>query len=140
MIKYKLNTEKVINSKNNVVSKMSSNLDIQLEKIVNKIKERVSREIPDVGYFRNFAENFEKGYKSELFCKNIALFVQRDEQRQGRAFLGVSVLHPTMNKQISSYVMNGDRNKILEYLSDSNFKTEFKETVLELAEALKKDA
>ena len=29
--------------------------------IINKIKERVSKEIPDVGYFRNFSENFEKG-------------------------------------------------------------------------------
>lgn len=140
MVKYNLKTENITITKNNMVQKMSTNLDSQLEKIVNKIKERVSREVPDTGYFRNFAENFEKGFRPELFCKNIALFVQRDEQRDGRAFLGVSVLHPTMNKHMATYIMNGDRNKILEYISTSEFSTEFKDTVLELSEALEKDS
>ena len=57
--------------------------------------------------------------------------------RDGRAFIGVSVLHPTMNKQFSTYIMNGNRNRILEYINDSNFNTEFKETVLKLSDALK---
>ena len=136
MVKYRLNTEKILQTKNNMTQKMNPNLDAELEKIINKVKDRVSREIPDTGYFRNFAENFEKGYNSGLFCKNIALFVQRDEMRDGRAFLGVSALHPTLNKQFSTYIMNGDRNRILEYMNSSNFNAEFKETVLELSNAL----
>lgn len=84
----------------------------------------------------HFARYFEKGYKPDLFCKNIALFVQRDEQRDGRAFLGISVLHPTMNKQISTYIVNGDRNRLLEYMNDDKFNNEFKETVLKLSKSL----
>jgi hypothetical protein len=138
MVQYKLTTEKIFYNQKNVVQKMSANLDAELEKIVNRIKDRVSREVPDTGFFRNFAENFDKNYKPDLFCKNIALFVQRDEMRDGRAFLGVSALHPTMNKHVSTYIMNGNRDKILEYITNSNFNKEFKDTVLELSKALEK--
>ena len=137
MVKYKLNTENFSYIQKNTVKKMNSNLDIELIKIINRIKDRIEREIPDTGFFRNFAENFDKNYRPDLFCKNIALFVQRDEMRDGRAFLGVSVLHPTMNKQFSTYIMNGDRNKILEYINNSKFNEEFKNTVLKLSEKLK---
>ena len=137
MVKYKLNTENFSYIQKNTVKKMNSNLDIELIKIINRIKDRIEREIPDTGFFRNFAENFDKNYRPDLFCKNIALFVQRDEMRDGRAFLGVSVLHPTMNKQFSTYIMNGDINKILEYINNSKFNEEFKNTVLKLSEKLK---
>ena len=139
MVKYKLNIEKISNTQKNMVQKLDSNLDLELEIRINRIKDRVEREIPDTGFFRNFAENFDKNYKPDFFCKNIALFVQRDEMRDGRAFLGVSVLHPTMNKQFSTYFMNGNRSKILEYINNSNFNQEFKDTVLKLSDALKKN-
>lgn len=139
MVKYKMYTEQIKNTKaTSIEKKMTTNLDSQLEKIIARVKERVAREVPDTGYFRNFAENFEKGYKSDLYCKNIALFIQRDEMRDGRAFLGVSALHPAMNQHTSTYIMNGNREKILEYMNGEGFKTEFKETVLELVDALKK--
>ncbi len=117
--------------------KMDSSLNQQLIKMADKVKQRVEKEIPDRGFFRNFAENFEKGFKPTLYCKNIALFVERDEMRDGRAFLGVSVLHPTMNKQMSTYIMNGDRKGIMEYLSNKDFVKELEGTVLNLSESLK---
>ena len=135
MVKYESNINRITHPYIRT-SKMNADLNKELEKITSKIKERVSKEIPDTGYFRSFAENFEKGYKPDLFCKNIALFVQRDEQRDGRAFLGISVLHPTMNKQISTYIVNGDRNSILKYINDENFNKEFETTVLKLSKSL----
>ena len=123
---------------NRVIKTMTTDLNNELKNIIERVKNRVEKEVPDTGYFRNFAENFNKNYKPDFYGKNIALFVQRDEQRDGRAFLGVSVLHPTMNTHASTYIMNGDRDKILEYLKDNNFEQEFKETVLELSESLKK--
>lgn len=135
MVKYESNINRIKHT-NIQMTQMNTDLNKELEKISAKIKDRVCKEVPDTGYFRNFAENFEKGYKPDLFCKNVALFVQRDEERDGRAFLGVSVLHPTMNKQISTYIVNGDRNRLLEYMNDDKFNNEFKETVLKLSKSL----
>ena len=47
------------------------------------------------------------------------------------------MLHPTINKHISTYVMNGDRKQILEYLNNENFIKEFEETVLDLSKTLR---
>lgn len=113
-------------------------LSSELNNVINRLKERVSKEIPDKGFFRNFAENFDKGYKPEFYGKDIALFIERDAERDGRAFLGVSVLHPTVSLTSSTYLMNGDRKKILEFLNDKDFAKELEKTVLELSESLKK--
>ena len=112
-------------------------LSEELSSIISRVKDRVSREIPDTGYFRNFAENFDKNYKSEIYAKNIALFVERDEQRDGRAFLGISVLHPEKSVSISTYLTNGSREKILEYINDASFAKELEKTVRDLSESLK---
>ena len=128
-----LNYQKVLDKK------MNNDLSSQLMKIVDRLKTRVEREVPDKGYFRNFAENFDKDYKSELFCKNISLFVHRDEQKDGRAYLGISVLHPTMNRHVYSYIMNGNREDILDYISDKNFIKEFEDLVLDYSESLKNE-
>ena len=117
---------------------MSFKLAIRpFSKIISKVKDRVAKEVPDTGYFRNFAENFDKNYKSEIYARNIALFVERDEQRDGRAFLGVSVLHPELSMSMSSYFMNGTREKILEYINDKSFAEKLEKAVLELSESLK---
>ena len=108
-----------------------------LEKIINKVAERAEAEIPDKGYFRSFAENFEKDTKTDLFAKDIALFVERDEEREGRAFLGVSVLHPTMSLDITNYLMNGNRKEIIEFLKKPEFKENLKNRILSLSESLK---
>lgn len=136
MIKYNMAINNL--EKRQVEKKMKTNLKSELVKIVDRIKPRVEKEIPDTGYFRDFAENFDKGYKPDIFCKNIALFVKRDEQRDGRAFLGIDVLHPTMNKHVYSYLMNGDRKKILDYISDEKFIKEFEDVVKDLSASLEK--
>lgn len=137
MVKYDITS---INSKGvNKIVKGSSKMDLsqELDKIIAKLKARVEKEIPDTGYFRNFAENFEKGKKPDIYARDISLFIERDEARDGRAYLGVSVLHPEINIDAASYIMNGDRNKILEYMNNKDFKEELQKAVLELSESLK---
>ena len=115
----------------------NSSLVSNLEKIINKLKLRIEREIPDRGFFRNFAENLEEKEKTTFWGKDIALFVERDAKHDGHAYLGVSVLHPTMALESSTYFMNGDRKKILEYISQDKFKKELSDTIMALVENLK---
>ena len=123
----------------NIINKgKNMNLSDEIASVIERVKSRVEREIPDKGFFRNFAENFNKEYKPEFFGKDIALFVERDSERDGRAFVGVAVLHPTQSLTASTYLMNGNRDRILEYLNNESFKSELEKTVLELSESLKK--
>ena len=80
-----------------------------------------------------------KNYIPQIYCKNIALFVQKDEQIDGNAFLGVGVLHPTMNKNVTTYLTSGNRKELLEYINSKDFLKEFEETVIDLSESLKND-
>lgn len=125
MIKYDNN----INIRIQPWTKGGNKMDLskKLEKTVETIKARVEREIPDKGYFRNFAENFE----------NIALFIERDEEREGRAFLGISVLHPQLKVDAATYLMNGDRETILKYLQAPDLQTKLEEKITKLSESLK---
>lgn len=125
MIKYDNNINMKIQPWTKGNKKMS--LSEELEKIVETVKSRVEREIPDKGYFRNFAENFD----------NIALFVERDEDREGRAFLGVSVLHPQLKLDAATYLMNGDRETILKYLQDPELSSKLEEKITKLSESLR---
>jgi len=119
--------------------KMNSDLNTQLQGIIDRIKSRVEKEIPDKGYFRNFAENFEKGYKPQLFCKNVALFIERDEEEEGKAYLGIGVLHPTMDTHSYTYIMRGGSKDIINYISDENFIKEFEDIITDYSESFKRD-
>lgn len=125
MIKYDNN----INIKIQPWTKGNKKMDLskELEKIVETIKCRVEREIPDKGYFRNFAENFD----------NVALFIERDEEREGRAFLGISVLHPQIKVDAATYLMNGDRETILKYLQDPALNSKLQEKITKLSDSLR---
>ena len=112
-------------------------LSVELEKIINKAIDRVEAEVPDKGYFRSFAVNINPKVKTNIFAKNIALFIERDEEREGRAFLGVSVLHPAMSLDASNYFMNGDRKEIVEFLKNPDFKNVLNDRILALSESLK---
>lgn len=138
MVQYDINHLQKITLKNVKQGKRKMDLSKELDKVIERMKSRIEREIPDTGYFRNFAENFEKGTKPDFFGRDISLFIERDEARDGRAYLGVSVLHPEMCLDASTYLMNGNRNKILEYINNKEFKEELKNDILELAESLKK--
>lgn len=111
----------------------------ELDKIISTAKDRVEREVHDTGYFRDFGVNLEKGIKPDFFGRDIALFIERDEKRDGRAFLGISVLHPTKDIDASVYLTNGSRKQLLEYMNNENFNEELQATIKKLSESLEKD-
>lgn len=127
MIKYNNNINKNIKVKPWTKGGNKMDLSKELGKMVETIKTRVEREIPDKGYFRNFAENYE----------NIALFIERDEEREGRAFLGISVLHSQIRVDATSYLINGDRESILKYLQNPELNLKLEEKIQKLSKSLK---
>lgn len=134
MIKYDI---KKINNKNIYFRpRLKMNISQELDKMITTIKARVEREIPDKGFFRSFAENFENK-DSKLFGKYIAMSVERDELRDGEALLKLSVLHPNLPVDASNLLVAGNRKKILDYMNKENFKDEVENTVLKLSNSLK---
>ncbi len=107
-----------------------------IENMITTMKARVEREIPDTGYFRNFAENFENK-DSKIFGKYIALSVEKDEMIDGEALLKISVLHPNLPVDASSLLVAGSRKKILDYMNKENFIDEVKTSILELSKSLR---
>ena len=106
----------------------------ELDKAVARIKERIEREVPDTGYFRNFAEEFANS-DEKLCAKAVSLSVERDENVDGNALLLVSVLHPFMNIDASLMLASGKRDKILEYMNKDGFKDEIIRKIHELADS-----
>ena len=106
----------------------------ELDKAVARIKERIEREVPDTGYFRNFAEDFANS-DEKLCAKAVSLSVERDENVDGNALLLVSVLHPFMNIDASLMLASGKRDKILEYMNKDGFKDEIIRKIHELADS-----
>lgn len=134
MIKYDI---KKINNKNIYLRpRLKMNISQELDKMITTVKARVEREIPDKGFFRSFAENFENK-DSKLFGKYIAMSVERDELRDGEALLKLSVLHPNLPVDASNLLVAGNRKKILDYMNKENFKDEVENTVLKLSNSLK---
>lgn len=134
MIKYDI---KKINNKNIYFRpRLKMNISQELDKMITTVKARVEREIPDKGFFRSFAENFENK-DSKLFGKYIAMSVERDELRDGEALLKLSVLHPNLPVDASNLLVAGNRKKILDYMNKENFKDEVENTVLNLSNSLK---
>ncbi len=134
MIKYDI---KKINNKNIYFRpRLKMNISQELDKMITTVKARVEREIPDKGFFRSFAENFENK-DSKLFGKYIAMSVERDELRDGEALLKLSVLHPNLPVDASNLLVAGNRKKILDYMNKENFKDEVENTVLKLSNSLK---
>ena len=134
MIKYDI---KKINNKNIYFRpRLKMNISQELDKMITTVKARVEREIPDKGFFRSFAENFENK-DSKLFGKYIAMSVERDELRDGEALLKLSVLHPNLPVDASNLLVAENRKKILDYMNKENFKDEVENTVLKLSNSLK---
>ena len=88
----------------------------KLNAVVSKMKDRISKEVPDKGFFRNFAEDFENN-NNNIFAKAISLSIERDEDVEGNALLIVSALHPFMNIDASSMLICGKREDILKFMS-----------------------
>lgn len=106
----------------------------ELDKVISKIKERIEKEIPDTGYFRNFAEDLANK-DDNLFAKSVSLAVERDENIDGNALLLVSVLHPAINIDASSMLACGKRGQLLEYMNKEGFKDEVIKRIHELADS-----
>ena len=107
----------------------------QLDSMISKMKERIEREVHDTGYFRNFAEDIY--LNKDFYGRAAALCVERDENLDGRALLLLSVLHPSLNTDASVMLMSGNRDAILRYMNDKNFKNEIVKTIQQLSESLK---
>lgn len=122
-----------------IIKKTTSSVTLkgELSKIIEQLKNRIQDEIHGKDYFRDIVENFEPGKKPNIYCKDIAVFVKRDKKRPGRGSLGVSVLHPYMALETSTYYINGDKDKLLEYISKEEFLAELEKSVLDLSECLK---
>ena len=135
MIKYDI---KKINNKNirMVPKKMEKKFSEELNNVISKMKERVSREIPDEGFFRNFAEDFENNDKN-IFARAVSLNIEKDENVEGNALLLVSALHPSMNIDASSMLVCGSRDEILKFMNSENFSKKVLEEISKLSNSLK---
>lgn len=135
MIKYMpANLDSVKNS----VHKREPIMDLtkELDTLIEKTRKLVSG-LPDKGYFQNFGVNLPKGTKTNFFGRDISLFIERDEKRDGRAFLGISVLHPKKDIDASVYILNGDKEELLEYMNKENFNEELQKAIEKLSASLK---
>ena len=136
MIKYDI---KKINNKHirMMPKKMEKKFSEELNNVILKMKDRISREIPDKGYFRNFAEDFENKDKN-IFARAISLNIEKDENIEDGALLLVSALHPSMNVDASSMLVCGSRDDILRFMNKDNFQQKVREEIYKLSESLKK--
>ena len=128
----------------NILKKCENNkmgLKEELDGMINTLKDRIAKEIPDKGYFRNFAVNLPENSKSNLYAKDIALYIERDQDREGRAFFMISALHPDMSGRCrATYLMNGTRKELIEKLNNKEFQTRIFDAINQLSESLKKDS
>ena len=114
------------------------NKSIQIKrKIITRISGRVEKEIPDTGFFRDFSENIGNLSLKDFFGKDIALFIQRDAKRDGYAYFGVAVQHPTMGIDAYSYLMSGKRKEILDFIAGEDGLNRIQSAAAQLSESLK---
>ena len=114
------------------------NLSEKLREITEAIKDDISNRIHDVGYFSNFAQDCKNPDKN-LFARAISLAVRKDPNNDGKAYLSINLLHPTMEINSSSNLAYGDRKKLLEVIESSDFIEKLEITVRNLAEKLKEN-
>lgn len=131
-----------INNMSNIKKTKISGKDITMElkdslkQTVETMKNRVEKEIPDKGYFRDFAEDFANPDKN-IYAKAISLSVQKDINNEGKAYLGVNILHPSMVLNASSNIAYGTRKELLKELNDSNIINKLEANIKNLSEKMK---
>ena len=135
MIKY--DVKKIDNKHIRMIpKKMTEPLSNEIDNVVLKMKNRVEKEIPDRGFFRNFAEDYKNNNKN-IYAKAISLNIEKDENIEGQALLLVSALHPNMNIDASSMLFCGKRNDILKFMNQKDFKSKLEAEILKLSDSLK---
>lgn len=131
-----------INHLNNINKTKFSGKDIVMElkdslkQTIETMKNRVEKEIPDKGYFRDFAEDFANTDKS-IYAKAISLSVQKDINNEGKAYLALNILHPSMILNASSKLAYGTREELLKELNDSNIINKIEANIKNLSEKMK---
>ena len=109
-----------------------------LQKITEAIKDDISSKIHDVGYFSNFAQDCKNPDKN-LFARAISLAVRKDPNNDGKAYLSINILHPTMQVNSSSNLAYGDRKELLEFVNTPDFIKRLETIVRDMAEKLKEN-
>ena len=129
MIKYDI---KKISEKNiRMIPRKMVEISEQINQITAKMKGRIEKEIPDTGYFRNFAEDFENKNKN-IYARAISMSIEKDENIDGHALLLLSALHPSMNIDASSMLVCGKRDDILSFMNKENFTKKVEEEIIKL--------
>ena len=135
MIKYDI---KKISEKNiRMIPRKMVKISEQINQITAKMKDRIEKEIPDTGYFRNFAEDFENKNKN-IYARAISMSIEKDENIDGHALLLLSALHPSMNIDASSMLVCGKRDDILSFMNKQNFTKKVEEEIIKLSDSLKR--
>ena len=133
-----------INNLNNINKAKISGKDIvmnlsdSLKKTVETLKSRIEKEIPDKGYFRDFAEDFANPNK-DIYAKAVSLSIKKDINNDGKAYLVVNILHPKMMLNASSIEAYGTRNDLLKELNDANIIKRLEDSIKNLSERMKED-
>ena len=112
------------------------NLSESLREITEAIKEDITNKIHDVGYFSNFARDCKNPDKG-VFARAISLAVRKDPNNEGKAYLSINLLHPTMEINSSSNLAYGDRTKLSELVNRPDFVEKLETIVRDMAEKLK---
>lgn len=116
--------------KNNSVNKLNSSLD----NVLNNIVKRAEYEISDEHYYKKINETFNN---SGLDCKGIAFSISQDSDKFGGHLLEVSMLHPSMKKEVSRPLVYGNKKDIIEFLKNKNSLKTIKEDLDAMVEDLK---
>ena len=106
--------------------------------LCKKVSQRVLDVMPEPGVDGYFSDFGEYSFLPDCeYGKATSVFIQRDEKRPGKAFLGLSVLHPNELIDASVYMTHGTKYELSEYLASCDI-DEFMIEYNRLTESLKK--
>lgn len=111
-------------------------LSDKLREITEAMKDDINNKIFDVGYFSNFAQDCKNPDKN-VFARAISLAVRKDPNNDGKAYLSINILHPTMQINSSSNLAYGDRKKLLEFINKPEFVDNLESVVRNMSEKMK---
>ena len=111
-------------------------LSESLREITEAIKDDITKKIYDVGYFSNFARDCKNPDKN-VFARAFSLAVRKDPNNEGKAYLSINILHPTMEINSSSNLAYGDRTKLSEFVSRPDFVEKLEIIVRDMSKKLK---
>lgn len=110
-----------------------NNFNSSLNKLLENITKRAEYEISDNHYYRKIDESFNN---SGLNCKGIAFSISQDSDKFGGHLLEVSMLHPSMKKEVSRPLAYGNKKDILDFLKKKESIKSIKEDLEGMVEDL----